>query len=251
MEFFDKDKKTKNEDLESKLKLVHAFSAELSAYHKMVDSFCTNSLCISLFLILLAMIDAHQMLGKSLVLLYDQSALQFYIHSVNAVLQEGEHARNKVEMMQKNAKRLVDLLAKLVEQMKALEKEREEARVLFDHYRNKMAKLEKTHMKAPEPKKVQKYERNLQKFEAAKARFSERKRALELLMDQIREKSEVIIDQIVFKFSREVEAEFYRQISAQFDKLQDMEEQMREAANSAMRGHYGRVGGNLNLDVNF
>ena len=93
--------------------------------------------------------------------------------------------------------------------MKALEKEREDARVLFDHYRSKMAKLEKTHMNSSDAKKLQKYERNLKKFEEAREKFGDATRKLELVMDQIREKSDIIIEQVVFKFTREVEADFY------------------------------------------
>ena len=128
---------------------------------------------------------------------------------MNAILHEGGQAKNKVELMQKNAKRQIDVLVKVVQHMKVLEKEREDARVLFDHYRSKMAKLEKTHMNSSDTKKLQKYERNLKKFEEAREKFGDATRKLELVMDQIREKSDIIIEQVVFKFTREVEADFY------------------------------------------
>jgi hypothetical protein len=63
--------------------------------------------------------------------------------------------------------------------MKQTEKEREEARVLYDHYRLKMSKLEKTHMNSSDSKKLDKYQRNVKKFDQAKAKFFEATRKLE------------------------------------------------------------------------
>lgn len=67
--------------------------------------------------------------------------------------------------------------------MKGLEKEREDTRVVYDHYRIKKGKLEKTHMTSPDPKKQEKYQRNVMKFDDAKKRFDDAIYKLERAME--------------------------------------------------------------------
>lgn len=59
--------------------------------------------------------------------------------------------------MQTNTKRMVDILGKLIETMKKMEKEREENRVKYDHYRGKIGKLQKSHATSSDAKKQDKY----------------------------------------------------------------------------------------------
>lgn len=66
---------------------------------------------------------------------------------------------------------MVDILAKLILTIKNIEKEREENRVRYDHYRIKTAKLQK-HAASSDTKKLDKYARNMKKYEEAKLKFN-------------------------------------------------------------------------------
>ncbi len=83
--------------------------------------------------------------------------------------------------MQGNTKRMVDILAKLITTIKAIEKERELNRIKFDHYRLKTAKLQK-HAASSDAKKLDKYSRNMKKFDEAKQKFNESTHRLETVM---------------------------------------------------------------------
>jgi len=56
-------------------------------------------------------------------------------------------------------------------------------RVAYDHYRNKLQKLEKTHSKSTDSKKMEVYKRNVEKFNKAKAEFDVENNKLDKLME--------------------------------------------------------------------
>ena len=60
---------------------------------------------------------------------------------------------------------------KSIAKLKAKQSVREEVRVAYDHYRNKMQKLEKTYSKSNDAKKQEVYKRNIDKFNKAKEEF--------------------------------------------------------------------------------
>ena len=70
-----------------------------------------------------------------------------------------------------------------INDLKALEGSRENARVFYDHYRIKVGKLEKSHAQASDGKKQEKYQRNVGKLNEVKKKFEEETRKLEQLMD--------------------------------------------------------------------
>lgn len=55
----------------------------------------------------------------------------------------------------------------------------------YDHYRNKLAKLEKTHANSKETKKVETYNRNVDKFNKAKAEFDTHNNKLDKMLENI------------------------------------------------------------------
>jgi len=78
--------------------------------------------------------------------------------------------------------------------LKGIEKDREKARVAYDHYRLKVKDLEKTHMKSSDVKKIDKYARNRGKFDMAQKTFLSENAKLEQQIDQIKDKIDVILN---------------------------------------------------------
>ncbi|CDW71342.1 UNKNOWN [Stylonychia lemnae] len=197
------------------------------------------------------MIEAHEMFGLTLNMIYENTPFQFYTQQVNMIVKDSSHIKNKLINMNKNFNRMCEVVSGLHRLLKGLEKDREKARVAFDHYRIKVKDLEKSHMKSSDPKKLDKFSRNRGKFDMAKQTFNSENAKLEQQIDQIRDKIDVILNQLIFKFSKDVEAEFYHQINLQFSKLKDMEEKMREISLKAVQGKFGNVGGQMELNMNF
>ena len=66
--------------------------------------------------------------------------------------------------------------------------------MVYDHYRNKVQKLEKTHLSSGEPKKKETYHRNVEKLNKAKQEFDAENGKLDTLLERVQSKSEVLID---------------------------------------------------------
>lgn len=114
--------------------------------------------------------------------------------------------------MDKTLHQLCSRLFKSIKKLKNQEEIREDSRVAYDHYRNKLTKLEKTHANSKETKKVETYNRNVEKFNKAKAEFDIHNNKLDKMLENIQAGGEYIIDQICIRFTMEVESKFFTQM---------------------------------------
>lgn len=89
---------------------------------------------------------------------------------------------------------LCSRLFKQIKKLKTQQELREDARVGYDHYRNKLAKLEKTHANSKETKKQEMYQRNVEKFNKAKAEFDTHNGKLDKMLENIMAGGEYIMD---------------------------------------------------------
>jgi len=87
------------------------------------------------------------------------------------ILRDSSHIKTKIGNLTKNFNRMCEVVSGLHRLLKGIEKDREKARVAYDHYRLKVKDLEKSHMKSNDPKKIDKYTRNRGKFDMAKNTF--------------------------------------------------------------------------------
>ena len=76
-------------------------------------------------------------------LLYGQSAFHFYTLEVAKLLAQSQQLKNKIETSLYNVRRLSEQTTIQIAEMRVIAKEREDARVFYDHYRTKTVKLEK------------------------------------------------------------------------------------------------------------
>eukprot|EP00347_Sterkiella_histriomuscorum_P009379 403341435 len=198
------------------------------------------------------MIEAHTLFGHTLVLMYNQTAFQFYINQVNIILRDSTHIQVKLENTNKTFNSMCNIIGEHCKNLKTMNgKIREASRIKYDHYRDKVNKLEKSHMKSGDAQKQAKYQRNREKYDMAKKEYESETAKVEQHLNFVKQRIDVIINHLIFKFSKDVEAYFYEEIALQLRKLQDMEEKMREVADQASQGHYGNTGGQLNLNVQF
>lgn len=70
------------------------------------------------------------------------------------------------------------------------------------------------------------------------------------ILDQVHIKIEVILGEVCFKFTQEVEVRFYTEMNNIFSSLSNFEEKMKEIALQAATGDFGRVGNKAGLDLN-
>lgn len=131
------------------------------------------------------MLEAHQNLGEALAILYGESAFRVYAVEVGRTLAQSMQLRNKVEVLSTNVKRQCEQTLEKVAELKTAASERESARVFFDHYRSKIAKLEKTHRSTTDMKKLEVYNRNVLKNKAAREKFEIENRRLNEILDLV------------------------------------------------------------------
>lgn len=68
-------------------------------------------------------------------------------------------------------------------------------------------------MKSSDNQKQAKYQRNREKYDMAKKEYEEETARVEQHYLLVKERVDVLINQIIFKFSADVEAYFYQQVS--------------------------------------
>ncbi|CDW72995.1 UNKNOWN [Stylonychia lemnae] len=181
-----------------------------------------------LIITLLVMLDCHTDYAKILKAFYKGTEYQEMIEQAGYVLENSQKLMQDIYDMDQILHQMCSKLFKITKKLKTQEEQREEARVAYDHYRNKLQKMEKTHAKSTEAKKIDVYKRNVEKFNKSKSEFDTENSKLDKLMEQIQIKGEVIIDQICIRFTCEVESKFFIQLNKSFKKLEIIEQQMTE-----------------------
>ena len=147
------------------------------------------------------MLEAHTNLGECLQLLYGDSAFRYYIIEVSKAIAQSQQLRFKIEALQSNLKRLSTQTDAQIKEMRTTATVREDARVFYDHYRGKVAKLEKGNAQPSDSKKQEKYQRNLKKLEDARTRYEKENRKLNELLESSQIKIEFILNEVTFKFT--------------------------------------------------
>ena len=71
------------------------------------------------------------------------------------------------------------------------------------------------------------------------------------MLNNVRDRCDVIMNQMVFKFTKDTQAYFFEEMNQTFEQLLNFEDQLREVALQVSQGQFGRHGSGLNLDVNF
>ena len=199
---------------------------------------------------MIVMLEAHTNLGECLQLLYGESAFKIYTNEVAKTLAQSGQLKFKIESLQSNVKRLSEQASTQIKELKVAASSRQNSRVFYDHYRGKVSKLEKTHASSGEDKKQQMYQRNIKKYNEARAKFDQDNSKVARLLELVQIKIDVILSDICFKFTQEVEVRFFTEMNTVYSSLQGFEERMREIALQAASGNYGKVGNKAGLDLN-
>jgi hypothetical protein len=105
------------------------------------------------------------------------------------------------------------------------QKQREDERVYYDHYRTKLEKMQRPGGEAhsQDMEEMQTYARNQSKFENQKQKFEQ----LTLLVNDKLEKTEQKVDRVVvdltLKFSKSVQLNFYNKMNQAMYRLRNVE----------------------------
>lgn len=98
------------------------------------------------------MLEQNELLGTTLKAIYAGTPYAHLMYDVDNVLKASNKIRNKNEAILTNLKRVVELVTKSIADLKNIVKEREDARVFFDHYRVKIQNLGKKQSSDPKKK---------------------------------------------------------------------------------------------------
>ncbi|TNV76175.1 hypothetical protein FGO68_gene6777 [Halteria grandinella] len=246
-ELFDKSKKTTDADLTKRLQIMHEFESEVSGYLKNVQNF--NQTCFE-------MIRNQKEFGDVIWTIYEHSAMKFYIKDVRTILQDTSRLQSRLEGTASQLTNLCQTTLEKCAQLRKLEKDKEDKRVFYDYYRRKIPELEKKTAAAQGPsgeaeKKQEKLKGNKDKQSEANKAFLKASQELDSHLLQLEGRTDMVLEQLCIKFSRDIESQFYTEINQIMQRLCDVEEKMREVATDATTGKFGHLTNNLDLNVNF
>jgi len=137
----------------------------------------------------------------------------------------------------------------MISELRKLEKAKEDTRIFFDYYRNKMPKLQSNLGQAA--KKQERYDKNVEKQQAANKAYGMACNELHSYILRVESRQDIVLEQLCMKFTRDIEAEFYVQLSHLSQRLGDIEQGMRDVVVSTHSGIYGHLSNNLDLNVDF
>ena len=111
--------------------------------------------------------------------------------------------------MSKIKENLIKVSSSVLEKIREVQEtasKREDERVYYDHYRNKLNKMEKPGGEAnsSDPEKHEKYIRNQSKFQTTKAKFDYLTNQLNEKVSKAEDKIEKVVNDLTLKFSKEV-----------------------------------------------
>ena len=110
-------------------------------------------------------------MGEVLWLIYEKSAMKFYIRDLYQILGETKRLKGKLEGTASSIENLCNSTLEMSKQLRDLEQTKEQKRVFFDYYRSKIPKLQKKIANTTDQKKKDRLEKNLQKQEEANKQY--------------------------------------------------------------------------------
>ena len=158
-----------------------------------------------------------------------------YEPSIRQVIEEYIQVDKEVQKMENIKNNLIKVANIVLDKIKDLsehQKQREDERVYYDHYRTKLEKMQRPGGEAhsQDMEEMQTYARNQSKFENQKQKFEQ----LTLLVNDKLEKTEQKVDRVVvdltLKFSKSVQLNFYNKLNQAMYRLRNVEAQMVEIA---------------------
>lgn len=162
------------------------------------------------------MLQNQQEFGDVLWIIYERSAQKFFIRDVKMILAETSKLKNRLENVATQVTSLCRGTLEQITELKVLETSKEQKRVMFDYYRDKMAKLQKTHAQSTDPKKLERFTKNNEKQSEANKVYKKACTELEQHLRKIEGRTDVVLEQLCIKFGKEVEAQFYTEVNLIF-----------------------------------
>lgn len=109
--------------------------------------------------------------------------------------------------MRENLLKAGDAVIIKIEDLKMAVEQREEERVFYDHYRNKVAKMEKAGGESTSANQddQEKYTRNQTKLDTTSAKFEQLTEKMTQLLEKLEERCERLIVDLTLRFSKELQ----------------------------------------------
>ena len=181
--------------------------------------------------------------------IYDRSAFKFEIKRLADILSETKKLKSKLEGKSLQITSLCQGSLDMISELRKLEKAKEDTRIFYDYYRNKMPKLQSNVGQAP--KKQERYEKNVEKQDAANKAYGKACNELHSYILRVESRQDIVLEQLCMRFTRDIEAEFFVQLNHLSQRLGDVEQAMRDVVVNTNSGSFGHLSNNLDLNVDF
>lgn len=201
---------------------VHVQEKKLNAYLTNVKEWIESMADI---------IESHINMSNALQVLYENSE---YCMQVNQVQYEVVKLDAKVKKIQKLKGSLVEVTQRVFTKIKELDttiEKYEEVRLQYDHYRNKLNKLQKEgYNQANDDAKQEKFARTQIKFDQTKYEFDNLNTDFKDLLDKAEDRCERVLIDLTLKFSKQMQLNLFNEVNQVFNKLKHIEQEMVQIA---------------------
>lgn len=171
-------------------------------------------------------------MAEAMFALYNGSPYENQLLQVMTELSKTTDHLNKMNRIKDNLVKVAENLIGHIKNLQELIQQRENERIYYDHYRVKLANMEKEGKgsSSTDPDLQSKYARNQSKFDQAKSKFELLSTQLNEDLVKIENRVEKVKTDLTFKFSKEVQMKLYKEMNQVFFRLRDIEGEMVEKA---------------------
>ena len=143
---------------------------------------------------------------EALVMLYVGSPYEQELNEVRGELMNHQSMLARMVKIKENLVKVSDNLLSKISEMQELVTARETERTGYDHYRNKVAKMEQPggDSTSGDATAQERYSRNQAKLDKARATFETQTQKLEFLLEKAEEKLEKVLTDLTLRFAKEV-----------------------------------------------
>ena len=163
-------------------------------------------------------------MANAMYSLYEESKFEVQARTVMYEIGKTQAQVDRLTKLKANLEKVAAHVLKRIKDLTELLAAREEARVKFDHYRNKVDKMNKEEMGAdPDETKQERFARNQGKFDEARKEFDDLSRQTNESLDKVEGKVEQVVVDLTLKFTKEAQFKLVQEMNAAFKQLENVQ----------------------------
>lgn len=177
-------------------------------------------------------VKSSQNIIEAMFVIYEGTPYEPSIRQCIEEFQQADKEIQKMENIKNNLIKVSNIVLDKIKDLQEHQKQREDERVYYDHYRTKLEKMQRPGGEAhsQDMEEMQTYARNQSKFENQKQKFEQLTLQVNEKLDKTEQKVDRVVVDLTLKFSKSVQLNFYNKMNQAMYRLRNIETQMIEIA---------------------